>query len=273
MSDRVVMITGGAGTIGRMLLDRPARKGWRSVVLDPTPLPEPFASRDDVEQVLGSLTDADAVRHAMREATDVVHLGALSTEDEWEAILDVNVTGTRTVLDAAEERGVDRFVYASSNHAVGFYAPSDVGPDGRLADDAPPRPDTYYGWSKAAGEALVRLYCERGSMRGVALRIGHCFPEPLTGPRLPVWLSPGDARGLVDASLEHEIEPFQIVWGVSANARSWCSLEGGRRIGFVPQDDSERYADRFPDAAGVDPDEPLGAHFVHMPLGQSSAVR
>ncbi|ROR65185.1 NAD-dependent epimerase/dehydratase family protein [Agrococcus jenensis] len=268
---RVVMITGGAGTIGQVLLDRPEREGWRAVVLDPLPLPEAFASRADVEQVLGSLTDRDAVEHAMRDATDVVHLGAVSTEDEWERILDVNVTGTRTVLDAASERGVGRFVYASSNHAVGWYTPRDAG--GLLADDAPPRPDTYYGWSKAAGEALVRLYCERGRMRGVALRIGHCFPEPRTGSRLPVWLSPVDTRALVQASLEHDIEPFQVVWGVSANTRSWCSREGGRRIGFTAVDDSERYADRFPESPGVDPDEPLGAHFVSMPLGEASAVR
>lgn len=268
---RVVVVTGGAGTVGRLLLDREPRDGWRFVVLDPTPLPAPIADRDDIEQVLGSVVDEAAVEHAMRDATDVVHLGALSVEDEWQSIVDVNVGGTRTVLEAASARGVGRFVFASSNHAVGFYAPRDA--DGPLADDAPARPDTYYGWSKVAGEALVRLYCERGTMRGVAIRIGHCFPEPLTGARLPVWLSPRDARALVDASLEHDIESFQTVWGVSANTRSWCSTEGGRRIGFEARDDSEAFADRFPEVGAVDPAEPLGAHFVSVPLGEPMHVR
>lgn len=276
--ERVVMLTGGSGGIGRMLLGDQAREGWRYRVLDPAPLAPELQSRGDIVHIEGSVTDAAAVGRAMGGATDVVHLAALSVENTWEAICEVNLTGTRTVLEAAVAHGVDRFVFASSNHAVGFYAPQDVvGPladaAGRLVDDAPARPDTYYGWSKAAGEDLLRLYCERGHLRGVAIRIGHCFPEPLTGPRLPMWLSPRDARAVVNASLVNDIEPFQIVWGISANTRSWCSLEGGARIGFVPRDDSEAYADRFPDHREVDPAGPLGAHFVSVPLGEPMGVR
>lgn len=269
--ERVVVITGGSGAVGQILLDRPERPGWRSVVLDPTAPRAELLARPDVEHVQGSVTDADAIAHAMRDATDVVHLGAVSVEDTWDTVLEVNIGGTRAVLDAAVERGVGRFVFASSNHAVGWWTPREAG--GELADDAPARPDTYYGWSKAAGEELLRLYCERTTMRGVAIRIGHCFPEPLTGPRLPVWLSPGDARALIDASLDNDIEPFQIVWGVSANTRSWCSRAGGAAIGFSAVDDSERYADRFPETPSVDPDEPLGAHFVRVPLGEPMRVR
>ncbi|GAA3936761.1 NAD(P)-dependent oxidoreductase [Microbacterium soli] len=278
MSARIVMVTGGSGAVGRILLDREPRAGWSYRVLDPVRLPEHLLDRADVSQIVGSVTDAEAVGRAMDGATDVVHLGALSVENTWESILEVNITGTRTVLEAAVRNGVGRFVFASSNHAVGFYAPRDAVGDladasGALVDDAPARPDTYYGWSKAAGEELVRLYCERGAMRGVAVRIGHCFPEPLTGPRLPVWLSPRDAVALVDAALENDIAPFQIVWGVSANRRSWCSREGGRRIGFEPQDDSEIFAGRFPEHTTVDPTSPLGAHFVSVPLGEPMGVR
>lgn len=278
MSRRTVMVTGGSGAVGSILLERRPREGWGYRVLDPAPLPDELASREDVEQIVGSVADVDAVDRAAAGATDVVHLGALSVENTWESIVEVNVTGTRNVLEAAERNGAQRFVFASSNHAVGFYAPQDVGGgladgSGALLDDAPARPDTYYGWSKAAGEELVRLYCERGRMRGVAVRIGHCFPEPLTGPRLPVWLSPRDAVALVDAALENDIAPFQIVWGVSANTRSWCSREGGRRIGFEPQDDSETFALRFPDDTTVDPALPLGAHFVSVPLGEPMSVR
>lgn len=273
MSDRLVLITGGAGVMGRILVDREERPGWRYRLFDPI-MPEPHPERDDIETVEGSVVDVEAVRRAMQGVTDVIHLGAVSVEDTWDEILAVNIGGTRTVLEAAREAGVGRFVFASSNHAVGGYTPRDA-PEGGLADDCVPRPDTYYGWSKAAGEDLVRTYCERYPMRGVSIRIGHCFPEPLTGPRLSVWLSPRDARALVDAALEHDIEPYQVVWGVSANTRRWTSPDGGRRIGFEPVDDSERFAERFPDlpAAGVDPDEPLGAHFLIVPLGEPMRVR
>lgn len=278
MSQRIVMVTGGAGAVGQILLGRAPRSGWSYRVLDPAPLPDELLGREDIEQIDGSVVDVDAVERAAAGVTDVVHLGALSVENTWESVIEVNITGTRNVLEAAIRNGVGRFVFASSNHAVGFYTPQDVtgsvaDASGALVDDAPARPDTYYGWSKAAGEELVRLYCERGTMRGIAVRIGHCFPEPLTGARLPVWLSPRDAVALVDAALDNDIDAFQTVWGVSANARSWCSREGGTRIGFEPIDDSEIFADRFPEDTAVDPTFPLGAHFVSVPLGEPMGVR
>lgn len=261
---RTVLITGGAGGIGRMLLDREPRAGWRYVVLDPAAGPE--LERADVTAVAASITDPEAVRAAMRGVTDVVHLAALGQENIWERIVEVNVEATRILLEAARDEGVGRFVYASSHHAVGFATPAEA-PPGGLPDDAAPRPDTYYAWSKAAGEAMVRLFCERFGMRGVAWRIGHCFDSPHSRERLPVWLSPGDARRLVDAALENDIDSFTYVWGVSANTRRWLSLEGARRIGFEPRDDSEVYAELFPEGS-TDPREPLGGGFTTTPLGE-----
>lgn len=272
MDERVVLITGAAGQMSRILMDREARDGWRYVLLDLIE-PDYAQTRDDVRVVIGSVTDPVVVGEAMRGVTDVIHLGALGVEDEWERILDVNITGTRNVLEAARQAGVGRFVFASSNHAVGFYTPADA-PEGGLPDDVHARPDTYYGWSKTAGEELVKLYCERFGLQGVALRIGHCFPEPLTGPRLSVWLSPADARALIDAALTNEIEPFQYVWGASTNTRSWLSPDGGKKIGFVSQDDSEQFVDRFePGTVEVEADTPLGAHFTTVPLGVPMTVR
>lgn len=253
-------------------MDREPREGWSYVLLDLVE-PEFAAGRDDVRVVLGNVADAAVVTEAMQGVTDVVHLGALGVEDEWDQIIAININGTRNVLEAAREACVGRFVFASSNHAVGFYTPADA-PEGGLPDDVHPRPDTYYGWSKTAGEELVRLYCERFGMRGVALRIGHCFPEPLTGPRLSVWLSPDDARALIDAALTNDIKPFQYVWGASTNTRSWLSPEGGRKIGFVSSGDSEQFADRFDaDSIEVVQDTPLGAHFTRVPLGVPMNVR
>ncbi|MGI6879018.1 NAD-dependent epimerase/dehydratase family protein [Microbacterium sp. gxy059] len=265
---RTVLITGAAGQVGRILLDRPPRIGWRYVAFD-LDEPEGVEGRDDVRCIVGSIADAEAVRQAMTGVTDVVHLAGVSSEDAWSRILDINVDGTRTVLEAARDAGVGRFVLASSNHAAGLWTRGEA-PAGGLPDDATPRPDTFYGWSKAAAEDLLRLFCERGDMRGVAVRIGHCFPEPRSGQRLAIWLSPRDARALVDAALENDIPPFQHVWGVSANTRGWLSSEGARRIGFTPRDDSEQFADRFDEEAiRVAPDAPLGAGFATAPLGEA----
>lgn len=234
---RTVLITGGAGRIGRMLLDRGPREGWRYVVLDEA---DGGTDRVDATFLRGSITDPAAVRAAMRGVTDVVHLAGIPGEDTWDKITLVNIEGTRNVLEAAAAEGVGRFVFASSNHAVGL-AEIDEG----LPDDTPPRPDSYYGWSKAAGEALVRLYCERYGMVGVAVRIGGCSETPMSMTRMAVWLSPGDVRRLVDAALENEFGSFAYVWGVSANTRNWLSGDGARRIGYEPMDDSEVYADEL----------------------------
>jgi nucleoside-diphosphate-sugar epimerase len=261
---RTVLITGGAGIIGRMLLDRVPREGWRYVVLDPAA--GAGLEREDVTIVAGSITDREAVRLAMHGVTDVVHLAALGQENVLERVVEVNVEGTRALLEAARDEGVGRFVYASSHHAVGFATPAEAPKEG-LPDDATPRPDTLYGWSKASSEALVRLYCERFGMKGVAWRIGHCFEQPHSRERLSVWLSPADARRFVDAALENDIDAFTYVWGVSANTRGWLSRDGARRLGYEPQDDSEAYADLFPEGS-ADPSMPLGGGFTTTPLGE-----
>jgi len=257
-----------------MYLSQVPRLGVSYRVLDPAPLPAELASRADIAQVLGGVDDPALIAAAMDGVTDVVHLGALSVENEWEAVMAVNVTGTRNLLRAAATHGVRRFVFASSNHAVGFYTAADATGEftdghGRLRDDAPARPDTYYGFSKAAGEDLVRLYAERGLLTGVCIRIGHCYEAPLVGARLPLWLSPRDAVGLIDAALENPLStPYTVVWGVSDNTRAWTSRAGAAALGYAPQDDSEVFADRFPEDTTVDPTFPMGAQFLTVPLGE-----
>ena len=254
---RTVLLTGGAGRIGRMLLDRDMRPGWRYVVFDQQ---DPGLERDDVTFVRGSITDPGAVREAMRGVTDVVHLAGIAGEDTWENIVSVNIEGTRNVLEAATAGGVTRFIFASSNHALGM-APIQPG----LPDDAPPMPDSYYGWSKAAGEALVRLYCERYGMTGAAIRIGGCSEQPKSITRMAVWLSPRDARALFNAALENDYGSFAYVWGVSANTRGWLSREGARRIGYAPVDDSEAFLDEL----DGEPAERLGGKLGDVGLGWS----
>jgi len=261
---RTVLITGGAGGIGSMLTDRAPRDGWRYVILDQ--VADAQIERDDLRVVVASITDRDAVRDAMRGVTDVVHLAALGHESFFERIVEANIVGMRIVLEEARDAGVARFVFASSHHAAGFATPADAPAHG-LPDDTEPRPDTYYGWSKASGEAMLRLFCERFGMKGIAWRIGHCFDLPRSRERLPVWLSPADARRFIDAALENDIGPFTYVWGVSKNTRAWFSREGARRIGYAPQDDSEDHAHLFP-AEETDPRSPLGGGVTTTPLGR-----
>lgn len=231
-----LLVTGAAGRIGGMLRPRLARADRTLRLLDVAAIDDPG---DREEVVTASVTDLDALTEACLGATAVVHLGGISGEAAWSEILEVNIGGTFTVLEAARRAGVPRVVFASSNHAVGFHPAVDPVPD-----DLPPRPDTFYGVSKVTGEALGSLYHDRYGLDVVCLRIGTCFPEPPDARALATWLSPDDVARLVDAAVTVRSPGFRVVWGVSDNTRRRWSLTAAAELGYRSGDDAEVFADR-----------------------------
>jgi uronate dehydrogenase len=221
-------MTGASGRIGGMLRSRLGGHDLRLTDLTPG---------DGVKRL--DVTDVAAVERAARGADAILHLGGIPGEKPFDDLLAVNVRGTEQVLTAAHRAGVPRVILASSNHAAGLQSRDQAGPDG-LPDDVPARPDTYYGWSKAAIESLGRLHHDRYGLHVVCLRIGKCAERPSTPRDLAVWLSPDDMARLVEASLT--ATGWRLVWGVSANTRRWWSEAGGRAIGYRPVDDAERWA-------------------------------
>ena len=106
----------------------------------------------------------------------------------------------------------------------------------------PPRPDSRYGVSKVFGEALASLYADKYGMQVFCIRIGNVNPAPIDKRRLSIWLSPRDLAQLVTIGIEHPEIRFEVVYGVSANTRSWYDNANARRLGYRPQDDSEAFA-------------------------------
>ena len=138
-------------------------------------------------------------------------------------------------------------IFASSNHAVGF-TPRSAFP---VPDYAFPAPDTYYGISKAATEAMAAMYHYRYGLDAICVRILSCFPRPTNVRMLSTWLSPDDAGRLFEACLTAERPGFRVIFGVSANTRGgWVSLAEARALGYQPQDDAEAYAARDHRRAG-----------------------
>jgi hypothetical protein len=130
-------------------------------------------------------------------------------------------------------------IFASSNHAVGF-SPRSAFP---VPDYAFPAPDTYYGISKAATEAMAAMYHYRYGLDAICVRILSCFPRPANVRMLSTWLSPDDTGRLFEACLTAERPGFRVIFGVSANTRGgWVSLAEARALGYQPQDDAEAYA-------------------------------
>jgi uronate dehydrogenase len=225
----VIAVTGAAGRVGSVLA-RGLHGDLRRLDLRPAPGCE-----------LLDIRDLPAVEVAFRGVDAVIHLGAIPTEAPFEDILDHNLRGTYNVLEAARRCGVRRVVFASSNHATGMYPRSE-----RIGPDKPVRPDTYYGVSKAYGEALGRLYAEKWGVSVVCIRIGTCIERPLDRRHLSTWLSPRDTVALFAAAVDAPIR-FSIVYGVSANTRGWWDITSARALGYEPQDDAEAYAGEVAD--------------------------
>lgn len=236
-----VVLSGAAGRIGTYLRRTDgglAARGWRLHLLD---VAEPDDVGPDEAVSTADLTDEDCrdvLDAAMAGADAVVHLAGIPQEDSWTRIRRANIDATYRVLEAARRAGVRRVVLAGSNHAVG-YLPTD-----RVArtEDAP-RPDTFYGVSKAAMEALGSLYTDKYGLEVVTLRIGLCADRPLTTFDLGIWLSPADSVRLVDAALRGPVTGPTVAFGISANTRAWWDLTSARALGYAPRDDAEVFAD------------------------------
>jgi uronate dehydrogenase len=245
-----ILITGAAGGVGTLMRPRLTRGDRVLRLLDITALP-PAEDGERVETVQASITDMAAMESACADVDAVIHLGGHSLERPWPDILETNINGTHTVLEAARRQGVRRVVLASSNHAVGFAARVD---GQQVGDYLFPRPDTYYGVSKVAMEALGSLYADRYGMDIVCIRIGSCFERPKDARMLATWLSPDDGARLFEACLAAPAPGFRIVWGVSDNTRRWFSLDEARALGYEPQDDADQYAPELLDGQGA-PDQ------------------
>jgi uronate dehydrogenase len=239
MTDDVILITGAQGSIGSMLRHSLRRHGRHLRLLDLVPL-SPLEFGENAQLITGSFLDPETMAAASAGARAVVHLGGLSHEGySWNEYLEVNIHGTQVLAEAARHAGVERVVYASSNHAVGF---SPLVKGGAVPDYEYPRPDSYYGVSKVASESLLSLYHDRHGLDVVCLRIGSYRERPFDRRSLWSWLSPGDCTRLVEAALTTPKPGFRVVWGVSANSQAAVSLDEGRAIGYEPRDNAEDYA-------------------------------
>jgi uronate dehydrogenase len=233
-----LLITGAGGTIGSVL--RSGLRGTAEVIrLMDLRLLE---AEPGEEVVVGDVRSLEDARRAVDGCDAVVHLAGIAQEAEFEAILETNIRGTYSVFEAARLEGCRRIVFASSNHAVGYYPVEEV-----IGTDTLPRPDSYYGLSKAFGEGLGSLYHDRDGVEVVCLRIGSFLAQPTAPRHLWTWLSHRDGVQLARRSLETPEVGFLVVFGVSNNRRSWWRRDGWDRIGYQPEDDAEAFAGQVGD--------------------------
>ncbi len=230
---KTVLITGAGGDVGSHLRRELAGR-YRLRLSDV----EPLRARANGERfVRGDVTKLADMLRATKGVDAIVHLGAWSVEGDWPTILAVNIAGTYNVFEAARRNGVKRVLFATSNHAVGFYRRDEV-----IDHRVYPKPDSRYGVSKVSGEALGSLYADKYGLEVFNMRIGNVAPAPADKRRLAIWVSPRDLAQLVSIGIDHPDIKFEIVYGISGNTRAWYDNSNAYRLGYRPQDDSEPYA-------------------------------
>ncbi|MGE0716214.1 MAG: NAD-dependent epimerase/dehydratase family protein [Alphaproteobacteria bacterium] len=221
-----VLMTGAAGGVGRMI--RPLLAGiYPELVLSDRVEPPQLTNAERF--VAADLTDTAAVDAAVAGVDGIIHLGGHSVEGSWDTILNANIIGCYNLFEAARKAGVRRIVFASSNHAIGFYRRRR-----RIRTDVTVRPDSRYGVSKAFGEALGALYADKHGIGVTCLRIGNVGDRPLDMRRLSIWLSPADLVQLTRIGLEHPDVRFEVMYGVSDNAVGWWDNERAFQLGYRP---------------------------------------
>ena len=253
-----VLVTGAGGLIGGIV--RPALDGEFQVRgLDVRPGPGVDWARD--------MRRLDAITPAFAGIDVVVDLAAdASASATWDAVRTNNLPATINAFEAARRAGVKRVVYASSNHAVGMYerdepwsavvagAYEGIDPEQlpRIATDAPVRPDGPYGVGKVFGEAVGRYYADAWGLSVICLRIGtvNRADRPTDTRQFATLLTHRDLVSLVRSCIAAPDEVrFGIVYGVSRNTwRLWDVGPARELVGFVPQDDVERYRAATEDA-------------------------
>jgi UDP-glucose 4-epimerase len=177
-----VLVTGGAGFIGSHLVDRLVGEGYRVRVVDNLSSGSVENLRrhvdsNTVELVIGDLKDPQVALRSVEDVDVVFHFAA-NPEVRVSSIdpgvhFNENVVATFNLLEAMRRRGVKEIVFASSSSVYGEPDSIPVG------EDAPLRPVSVYGASKASCESLIHAYTRLYGLRAVVLRYAN-----IVGPRM-----------------------------------------------------------------------------------------
>ena len=220
-----VLITGGAGFLGRRLADKLAERGTLKgadgrdraideiVLLDIVPAEELTDAR--IRVIVGDISDATLLHRAIDRATaSVFHLAAIvsgQAEADFDLGMRINVDASRALLEACRASGHQpRVVFTSSVAVYGGDLPATV------LDSTALNPQSSYGTQKAIGELLLNDYSRKGYIDGRVLRL----PTISVRPGRPNKAASSFASGIIREPLNGEpstcpIAPETRVWLLS----------------------------------------------------------
>ncbi|WP_254862391.1 NAD-dependent epimerase/dehydratase family protein [Halovivax gelatinilyticus] len=245
-----VAITGGTGSVGKEAIE--ALSDHETTVMA-------RSEHETVNVVELDVTDRDRFVEVLDGQDVLVHLAANSSPfADWDEVVEPNIEGTYNAYHAALECDLDRVVFASTNHVVHMYNAADPSEPESLINrprpvtsSEPARPDSYYGVSKVAGEALGAYTADRFGLEVINLRIGWLMTEAELETTQEesadharfaraMYLSPRDCRDAIYRSITEPIDESPLTCQIiSLNDERYFSLiEATTGLGYRPRDNS-----------------------------------
>ena len=235
-----VLVTGAAGSIGRVFSKRSAEKYDLRLMTYARDKPERVEALEAFGEVVeGDICDLGSIKSACDGVDAVLHLaGNPKPTATWEELLNANIIGTYNTFAAAKAAGCRRVVYASSIHAVGGY-PDDV--QIKVAD--PVNPGDLYGVSKCFAEALARYMATQENLSILCVRIGAFQPDRAIAEKpdaglIDSYVSHRDLTQLFHRCLDVENLQFGLFHGLSGGRFKKLDITAARDLlGYAPEDD------------------------------------
>lgn len=213
MTSASCLVLGGAGFIGRALVEKLARDGWRVRVLDRVAPAKPTAG---VDYRIGSSDDEPVLRDALGKADVCFHLVSTTLPASSNKMilydLDTNLRNSVRLMETCVELGVKKLVYLSSGGTV--YG---VGAGSKTSEDTPLRPICAYGVTKSSVELYLGLFRH---LHGLDYRVAR-----LSNPYGPGQSAQG-AQGAVAVFMD-KIAKGEVVeiWGDGSVVRDFVYID------------------------------------------------
>jgi len=165
-----ILVTGGTGFIGSNLAAALVEQGYSVHLLRRLSSPLTSVADLDVEYAIGDLRDKESVRKAIKGCDTVFHAAALVSywRRQREEMYDINIGGTRNVVEACLQEGVERLVHTSSIAAIGY-----------SETDMPADETNAFNWdSFDIGYRISKFRAEQEILKGVSLGLPAVIVNP-----------------------------------------------------------------------------------------------
>ena len=238
MKQRVLM-TGAAGTVGTALWEAwEEQDGYTLTLTDINPIAEATS-----RVVQADIRDYAAMRELCYDHDVLVHLAYIrqdSLEKDPSEVSDIGAS--MNLFEAAREGGIQKIVYASTNHASGWN--ERLGSPPRFSTGDQFRPDGWYGAMKGMAEIAGRYLVDAYDMRFISIRIGtfNGTYEPEGIRHCSTLLTPRDCVQLFGLAVDYDGPvKYLVTYGRSANSdgyqQSYLDISGAVEVlGYQPED-------------------------------------